>query len=138
MIVIVALLPGPPHPPKVKYWDFCQNDCTISHRKTKKLTMSTLRAISSVTKTHRTLFHPPHPRSFLSQRSTLSTTNLSQSRSVVLRTFLGSTLTVLIDFAHSRENITLKWTLQCHQFNMQGGRCQLKTRQSLKRPLTTW
>ena len=28
--VIVALLPGPAHPPKVKYQDFCQNNCTTS------------------------------------------------------------------------------------------------------------
>ena len=66
----------------------------------------------------------PTPRSFPGQRSTLSFTNLAQSRSAVLRTFLGFTLTVLTDLAPSRENTTLKWTLQCHQFNMQGGRCQ--------------
>ena len=66
----------------------------------------------------------PTSRSFPGQRSTLSFTNLAQSRSAVLRTFLSSTQTVLIDLAHSRENMTFKWTLQCHQFNMQGGRCQ--------------
>ena len=79
----------------------------------------------------------PTPRSFLSQWSTLSTTNVAQSRSAVLRTFLGFTLTVLTDLANSRESMTLKWTLQC-QFNMQGGRCQLKAKQLSKRPLTTW
>ena len=51
-------------PPKVKYWDFCQNDCTTSHRRTRKLTTSTLRAISSATKTHRTLLKPPPPGAF--------------------------------------------------------------------------
>ena len=65
----------------------------------------------------------PTLRSFPGQRSTLSFTNLAQSRSAVLRTFLSSTLTVLTDLAYSRENMTLKW-IQCHQFNMQGGRCQ--------------
>ena len=60
-------------------------------------------------------------RSFQGQRSTLSFTNLAQSRSAVLRTFLSFSLTVLIDLAHSRESM---WTLQCHQFSMQGGRCQ--------------
>ena len=59
MTIIVVLLPGPQHPPKVKYQDFCQNDCTTSHKKTRKLTTSTLRAISSVIKTHRTLYKPP-------------------------------------------------------------------------------
>ena len=59
---------------------FCQNDHTTSHRRTRKLTTSTLRAISSATKTHRTLSKPPPPRSFPGQRSTLSFTNLAQSR----------------------------------------------------------
>ena len=59
-------------------------------------TTSTLRAISSATKTHRTLLKPPPPRSFLGQRSTLSFTNLAQSRSAVWRTFLNFILTVLI------------------------------------------
>ena len=77
-----ALLPGPQHPPKVKYREFCQNDCTTSHRKIRKLTISTLRAISSVTKTHRTLLKP-QPRSFLGPRCTPSFTNLAQSRSAV-------------------------------------------------------
>ena len=40
-------------------------------------------AISSATKTHRTLLKPPPPRSFPGQRSTLSFTNLAQSRSAV-------------------------------------------------------
>ena len=53
--IIVALLPGPQHLLKVKYQDFCQNDSTSSHSRTRKLTTSTLRTISSVTKTHRTL-----------------------------------------------------------------------------------
>ena len=52
--VIVALLPGPAHPPKVKFQVFCQNFHTTSHRKTRKLTTSTLRAISSATKTRKT------------------------------------------------------------------------------------
>ena len=76
-------LSGPAHPPKVKYQVFCQNVHTTSHRKTRKLTTSTLRAISSATKTHRTLLKPPPPRSFLGQRSTPSFTNLAQSRSAV-------------------------------------------------------
>ena len=71
-------------------------------------------ATSSVTKTHRTLFQPPHPRSFPDQRSILSTTNLTQSMSAVLRTFSSSTLTLLTDLAHSRENMTLKLTQQSH------------------------
>ena len=102
---------------------FLPKHYTISHRKTRKLTTSTLRAISSASKTHRTLLKPPPPRNFPGQRSTLSFTNLAQSRLIVLRTFLSFTLTVLTDLAHLRENMTLKWTLQCHQFNMQGGRC---------------
>ena len=69
--------------PKVKYWDFCQNDHTTSYRRTRKLTISTLRAISSATRTYRTLSKPPSPRSFLGPRSTLSFTNLAQSRSAV-------------------------------------------------------
>ena len=47
--------------PKVKYQDFCQNNHTTSHRRTRKLTTSTLRAISSAIKTHRTLSKPPPP-----------------------------------------------------------------------------
>ena len=62
---------------------FCQNVNTTSHRMMKTHTTSTLRAISSATKTHRTLLKPPPPRSFLGQRSTLSFTNLAQSRSAV-------------------------------------------------------
>ena len=58
-------------------------------------TTSTLRAISSATKTHRTLLKPPPPRSFPGQRSTLSFTNLAQSRSAVWKTFLDFILTVL-------------------------------------------
>ena len=38
-------------PPKVKYRDFCQHVSTTSHKKTRKLTTSTLRATSRVTKT---------------------------------------------------------------------------------------
>ena len=34
--------------------------------------------------------------------------------------------------AHSRVNMTLKWTQQCHQYNMQGGRCQLKAKATIK------
>ena len=62
---------------------FWQNVSTTSHRMMKTHTTSTLRAISSATKTHRTLLKPPHPRSFPGQRSTLSFTNLAQSRSAV-------------------------------------------------------
>ena len=51
-------------------------------------TISTLRAISSATKTHRTLLKPPPPRSFPGQRSTLSFTNLAQSRSAVIEDLL--------------------------------------------------
>ena len=122
--IIVALLPGPAHPPKVKFQFFCQYVHTTSHRKTRKLTTSTLRAISSATKTHRTLSKPPPPRSFPGQRSTPSFTNLAQSRSAVWRTFLNFILTVLIDLALSRESMTSRLTQQCHQYSMQGGRCQ--------------
>ena len=90
----------------------------------KILTTSTLRAISSATKTHRTLSKPPPPRSFPGQRSTLSFTNLAQSRSAVWRTFLNFILTVLIDLALSGESMTSRLTQQCHQYSMQGGRCQ--------------
>ena len=76
-------LSGPEHPPKVKFQVFCQNISTTSHRMMKTHTTSTLRAISSATKTHRTLLKPPPPRSFPGQRSTLSFTNLAQSRSAV-------------------------------------------------------
>ena len=48
----------------------------------------------------------PTPRSFPGQRSTLSFTNLAQSRSAVWRTFLNFILTVLIDLALSRESMT--------------------------------
>ena len=89
-----------------------------SHRKTRKLTTSTLRAISSATKTHRTLSKPPPSRSFLGQRSTLSFTNLAQSRSAVWRTFLNFILTVLIDLALSRESMTSRLIQQCHQYSM--------------------
>ena len=94
----------PAHPPKVKFQVFCQNIHTTSHRRIKILTTSTLRAISSATKTHRRLSKPPPPRSFLGQRSTPSYTNLAQSASAVWRTFLNFTLTVVIDLALSREN----------------------------------
>ena len=76
-------LSGPEHPPKVKFQVFRQNVSTTSPRMMKTHTTSTLRAISSATKTHRTLLKPPPPRSFPGQRSTLSFTNLAQSRSAV-------------------------------------------------------
>ena len=66
---------GSQHPPKVKFQVFCQNVNTTSHRMMKIHTTSTLRAISSATKTHRPLLKPPPPRSFPGQRSTLSFTN---------------------------------------------------------------
>ena len=66
----------------------------------------------------------PTPRSFPGQRSTLSFTNLAQSRSAVWRTFLDFILTVLIGLALSRESMTSRLTQQCHQYSMQGGRCQ--------------
>ena len=53
--IIIALIPAPQYHLKVKYWDFCYNVSTTSHRRTKKLTTSTLRATSSVIKTYRTL-----------------------------------------------------------------------------------
>ena len=55
-----------------------------------------------------TIIKAPTPRSFLGQRSTLSFTNLAQSRSAVWKTFLDFILTVLIDLALSRENMTSK------------------------------
>ena len=97
---------------------------TSSHRRIKILTTSTLRAISSATKTHRTLLKPPPPRSFPGQRSTPSFTNLAQSGSAVWRTFLNFILTVLIDLALLRESMTSRLTQQCHQYSMRGGRCQ--------------
>ena len=48
-----------PDAPKVKFQVFCHNINTTSHRKMKTHTTSTLRAISSATKTHRTLLKPP-------------------------------------------------------------------------------
>ena len=68
---------------KVKFQVFFQNVSTTSHRMMKTHTTSTLRAISSATKTHRTLLKPPPPRSFPGQRSNPSFTNLAQSRSAV-------------------------------------------------------
>ena len=112
------------HPPKVKFQVFCQTVNTTSHRKMKTHTTSTLKAISSATKTHKTLLKPPPPRSFPGQRSTLSFTNLAQSRSAVWKTFLDFALTVLIDLALSRESMTSRLTQWCHQYSMQGGRCQ--------------
>ena len=90
----------------------------LPKRRIKILTTSTLRAISSATKTHKTLSKPPPPRSFTGQRSTLSFTNLAQSRSAVWRTFLNFILTVLIDLALSRESMTSRLTQQCHQYSM--------------------
>ena len=60
----------------------------------------------------------PTPRSFLGQGSTLSFTNLAQSRSAVWRTFLNFILTVLINLALSRESMTSRLTQQCHQYSM--------------------
>ena len=48
----------------------------------------------------------PTPRSFPGQRSTLSFTNLAQSRSAVWKTFLDFILTVLIGLALSKESMT--------------------------------
>ena len=48
-VLTVTGLSRPQHPPQVKYQVFCQNVHTTSHRKTRKLTTSTLRAISSAT-----------------------------------------------------------------------------------------
>ena len=67
---------------------------------------------------------PTPPGASRVKRSTLSFTNLAQSRSAVWRTFLNFTLTVLIDLALSRESMTSRLTQQCHQYSMQGGRCQ--------------
>ena len=78
-----VLLPGSQQPSKVKIQVFCQKVNTTSHRMMKIHTTSTLRAISSATKTHRLLLKPPPPRSFLGQRSTLFFTHLAQSRSAV-------------------------------------------------------
>ena len=80
----------------------------------------------------------PHSMGFPGQRNTPFTTNLAQSRSAVYRTFLSSIPTHLIGLNLSRENMTLKLIQQCHQYNTQGGRYQLKARQPWKRPLTTW
>ena len=54
------------------------------------------------------IIKPPPPRSFPGQRSTLSFTNLAQSRSAVWKTFLDFILTVLIGLALSRESMTLR------------------------------
>ena len=50
-ITVSKLISGPTHPPKVKCSPKHQNTCTTSHRKTRKLSPSTLRVISSATKT---------------------------------------------------------------------------------------
>ena len=50
-ITVSKLISGPIHPPKVKYSPKHQNICTTSHRKTRKLSPSMLRATSRATKT---------------------------------------------------------------------------------------
>ena len=61
MTIIVALLLGLPHPPKVKYQDFCQNDCTISHR-TKRLTISTHHLHLQCHQDPQNIISAPHPQ----------------------------------------------------------------------------
>ena len=60
-ITISKFISGPIHPPKVKYSPKHQNVCTTSHRKTRKLSPSMLRATSRATKTPR-LYKPLHLR----------------------------------------------------------------------------
>ena len=79
-----------------------------------------------------------HLRSFPGQGNTQSSTNLVQWQSAVLRTFKGSTPTHLTDLIHSKKSITLKWIQQCHQYKMQGRRCQMKVRLPLEKPLIAW
>ena len=76
-ITVLKLISGPAHPPKVKYSPKRQNAYTTSHRKTRKLSPSTLRVISSATKTPTRLLKPLHLRTYLAAGSTLSITNLA-------------------------------------------------------------
>ena len=61
-ITILKLISGPTHPPKVKYSSKHQNACITSHRKTRKLSPSMLRVISSATKTPTRLLKPTTPQ----------------------------------------------------------------------------
>ena len=85
-ITVSKLISGPLHPPKVKYPTKHQNACTTSHRKTRKLTPSMLRAISSATKTPTRLLKPLHLRTCLAAGSTLSIINLARLPLTVLKT----------------------------------------------------
>ena len=82
----MKLISGPTHPPKVKYSPKHQNACTTSHRKTRKLSPSSLRVISSATKTPTKLLKPLHLRTCLAAGSTLSIINLARLPLTVLKT----------------------------------------------------
>ena len=84
-ITVSQLTSGPAHPPKVKYSPIRQNACTTSHRKTRKLSPSTLRVISRATKTPTRLLKPTHLRTCLAAGSTLSITNLARLPLTVLK-----------------------------------------------------
>ena len=68
----------------------------------------------------------PTPRSFPGPRSTPIFHKPGSIKVSSVEDLLKLSLTVLTDLAYSRENMTLKLTPQCHQFSMQGGRCQIK------------
>ena len=85
-ITVLKLISGPAHPPKVKYSPKRQNAYTTSHRKTRKLSPSMLRVISSATKTPTRLLKPLHLRTCLAAGSTLSITNLARLPLTVLKT----------------------------------------------------
>ena len=85
-ITVLKLISGPAHPPKMKYSPKHQNACTTSHRKTRKLSPSMLRVISSATKTPTRLLKPLHIRTCLAAGSTLSIINLARLPLTVLKT----------------------------------------------------
>ena len=61
-ITVLKLISGPIHPPKVKHSPKHQNTCTTSHRKTRKLSPSTLRATCKATKTPTRLYKATTPQ----------------------------------------------------------------------------
>ena len=85
-ITVLKLIAGPAHPPKVTHSPKYQNACTISHRRTRKLSPSMLRVISRATKTPTKLLKPTHLRTCLAAGSTLSIINLARLPLTVLKT----------------------------------------------------
>ena len=136
--VLKLLIAGPLHPPKVKYQRIYQNVNTTSHRKIKKLTSSTEGYIVSPRTTgvyfiqaktpqdlpgsrEYPIFHEPGSITVNSTEDLLKLYPISFDR-------LGSL----------KGEYDIKVDLVCHQYSMQGGRCQLNPRQQSKRPLTIW